>query len=173
MSTDTTDLSQYRPCVGIMIVNRDGLVWMGRRADAPDDAEGPGDWWQMPQGGIDDGEDPAVAALRELHEETGILSATVLGRTEGWLLYDLPLELQGRAWGGRYKGQKQVWYAVRFTGNDAEINIDPPPHSDHDKEFETWQWTPVDQVVDHVVSFKRGVYAQVVAQLGKFATVDA
>ena len=169
MSDDDASLDAYRPCVGIMIINRDGRVWMGLRADAPGDAEGPGDWWQMPQGGIDKGEEPEAAALRELYEETGIKSAEILGRTDGWLLYDLPKEIQANAWGGRYKGQKQVWYAIRFTGADGEINIDPPAGLDHDKEFDDWQWTPIDQVVDRVVSFKKDVYSQVVEQLGKFA----
>jgi len=169
MSADQALLKDYRPCVGIMIVNSDGNVWMGARADAPDDAEGPGDWWQMPQGGIDEGEDAKAAALRELFEETGITSAEILGQTEGWLLYDLPAELQGKAWGGRYKGQKQIWFAVRFTGNDSEINIDPPPGEDHKKEFSDWQWTPVDQVVNRVVAFKRGVYSQMIDRLAQFA----
>ena len=169
MTPLSKDLDAYRPCVGIMIINRPGLVWMGLRADAPDDAEGPGDWWQMPQGGIDAGEDPAAAALRELHEETGITSAQIIGRTEGWLAYDLPAELQGKAWGGRYVGQKQVWFAVRFTGDDSEINIDPPPGQGHEKEFETWEWTPADLVTTRVVSFKRDVYVKVMDQLGRFA----
>jgi putative (di)nucleoside polyphosphate hydrolase len=164
-----TDLSQYRACVGIMIINDDGMVWMGLRADAPQDAEGPGDWWQMPQGGIDEGEEPDAAALRELQEETGITSADILGRTAGWLLYDLPPQLQGKAWGGRHKGQKQVWYAVRLTGTDDEITLDPPDGLDHKKEFEAWQWTPIEDVVSRVVAFKREVYAEVVGELGVFA----
>ncbi len=169
MTSSSVDLSKYRPCVGIMIVNREGAVWMGLRADAPQDAEGPGDWWQMPQGGIDAGEEPEVAAKRELLEETGIREAEVLGRTDGWLIYDLPPEVAPNAWGGRYKGQKQIWFAVRFIGSDSEISIDPPPGQGHEKEFEDWQWTPLDEVVDRVVSFKRGVYRQVVAELGRFA----
>ena len=171
MTDNDPSLDAYRACVGIMIINREGMVWMGLRADAPGDAEGPGDWWQMPQGGIDAGEEPETAALRELFEETGIkrTSAKIIGRTDGWLTYELPKEIQSQAWGGRYIGQKQVWYAVRFTGDDAEINIDPPPGQDHKKEFETWNWTPVDQVVERVVAFKRDVYVQVIAQLSRFA----
>ena len=169
MSTPEDFLDDYRPCVGIMILNRDGHVWMGARADAPGDAEGPGDWWQMPQGGIDAGEDVEAAALRELFEETGIKSIEVLGRTEDWLLYDLPGEFQGKAWGGRYKGQKQIWFAVRFIGDESEINIDPPDGQDHQKEFDAWTWMPLDQVADRVVAFKRGVYSQVVKQLGRYA----
>ena len=159
----------YRPCVGIMVINRSGLVWMGRRVGAPDDAEGRGHWWQMPQGGIDEGEDPHVAALRELAEETGINSVEVLGETTDWLTYDLPDQLLGIAWGGRFRGQKQKWFAVRFFGEDGEINIDPPPGSGHDKEFDTWDWVTADTLVEKVVPFKRTVYEGVVAELAQFA----
>lgn len=124
----------YRPCVGIMVLNRDGLVWIGQRSDAPGDAEGRGAWWQMPQGGIDHGEDPERAALRELYEETGMRTVEVVARIPSWLTYDLPPELQGKAWGGRYRGQKQRWFLVRFTGSDDEINI--APGSGHEREFE-------------------------------------
>lgn len=175
MSADTpagtVSLYAYRPCVGVMVINGAGKVWMGLRADAPDDAEGPGEWWQMPQGGINEDEEIEAAALRELFEETGIVSVEILGRTADWLLYDLPLELQGKAWGGRYKGQRQMWFAVRFTGNDSEVNIDPPAGENHEKEFDDWQWMPVDQLTQRVVPFKRGVYSQVVKELGRFATV--
>ncbi len=159
----------YRPCVGIMVINPQGLVWMGRRVGAPDDAEGQGHWWQMPQGGIDDGEDARAAAERELTEETGIRSAQIIGETQGWLNYDLPDALIGVAWGGRFRGQTQKWFAMRFTGDDGEINIDPPAGSGHDKEFDAWDWVAVDALVDKVVPFKRDVYVQVVAQLGRFA----
>ncbi len=169
MSAVEGSLDAYRACVGIMIINHQGKVWMGLRADAPDDAEGPGDWWQMPQGGIDADEEVEAAALRELFEETGIKSAEVLGSTENWLLYELPAELHGKAWGGRYRGQKQIWFAVRFTGDESEINIDPPEGLDHQKEFDTWKWMPLNEVTDRVVSFKRGVYSQVVEQLGRYA----
>ena len=166
--SDNTDLDAYRPCVGVMLINQQGKVWMGLRADAPGDAEGPGDWWQMPQGGIDKGEDPETAAFRELFEETGVKNAVVLGRTEGWLTYDLPAEIQANAWGGRYKGQKQIWFAFRFTGDDAEINIDPPEGEDHKKEFDDWHWTDAEQVTQRVVAFKREVYVRVMAQLSKY-----
>ncbi|MEM7747303.1 MAG: RNA pyrophosphohydrolase [Pseudomonadota bacterium] len=167
--SDDPNLDAYRPCVGVMVINQHGKVWMGLRADAPGDAEGPGDWWQMPQGGIDEGEDPEAAAYRELFEETGIKNAEILGRTEGWLTYDLPLEIQASAWGGRYKGQKQIWYAFRFTGNDSEINIDPPPGQGHEKEFEDWRWIEPDQVTQRVVDFKRDVYVRVMDQLRNHA----
>ena len=169
MSDDERALDAYRPCVGVMVINRDGKIWMGLRADAPGDAEGPGDWWQMPQGGIDEGEDPETAAYRELFEETGITNAKILGRTEGWLTYDLPAEIQANAWGGRYKGQKQIWFAFRFTGNDNEINIDPPAGQDHKKEFDEWRWTDPDDVTQRVVTFKRDVYIRVMEQLKSFA----
>ncbi|HYM99617.1 MAG TPA: RNA pyrophosphohydrolase, partial [Aestuariivirgaceae bacterium] len=102
----------YRPCVGIMVLNRPGRVWIGRRHDAPGEPEGPGAWWQMPQGGIDENEDPAKAALRELAEETSIRSVEIIAETPGWYNYDLPSGLRPRAWGGRYRGQKQKWFAM-------------------------------------------------------------
>ena len=135
MTVDKSKLP-YRPCVGIMLVNRAGLVWVGRRADAPGEAEGPGTWWQLPQGGIDEGEDPAKAALRELAEETSVTSARIIGQTADWHRYDLPPELVGRSWGGRYRGQKQRWFVVRFTGDDREIDISPPGHP---IEFDRWR----------------------------------
>jgi putative (di)nucleoside polyphosphate hydrolase len=153
----------YRPCVGIMIVNRDGKVWIGRRAGSPADAEGPDTWWQMPQGGIDAGEDIEKAALRELAEETGVTSAHIIARTEGYHLYDLPASLQGKAWGGRYRGQAQWWVVVRFTGEDGEIDLEPPGHQ---VEFDRWEWTPLETLIDRVVPFKRAVYAAVIAELG-------
>ena len=161
------NLDDYRPCVGIMVINAKGLVWMGRRADAPKDPEGPGAWWQMPQGGIDAGEDPEAAALRELHEETAIRSVTILGRTATWLTYELPGALQGSAWKGRYRGQKQIWFATRFTGSEDEISLEPPPGCE--KEFDTWAWVPLGDSIDRVVSFKRSVYRNMITELGHFA----
>ncbi len=160
-STTSIDASKlgYRPCVGVMVINAQGLVWVGRRADAPGDAEGRGSWWQMPQGGIDKGEDPARAALRELAEETGIRSVSILGETPGWLRYDLPAELVGKAWGGKYRGQEQKWYAVRFLGDDDEIDIAPP--AGHQAEFDAWRWVPLADLEALIVPFKRDVYRQV------------
>src|SRR3954451_12762089 len=110
----------YRPCVGTMVLNREGLVFVGRRTEGPEHVDLT-HVWQMPQGGIDPGEDPWPAALRELHEETNISSVEKLGEIEEWLAYDIPSELVGQAWGGRYRGQKQKWYALRFTGDESEI----------------------------------------------------
>lgn len=157
----------YRPCVGIMVLDREGRVWVGQRADMPGDAEGRGQWWQMPQGGIDSGEDPRQAALREVWEETSMRSLKILGETRGWLTYDLPPELLGVAWGGRYRGQRQKWFAMRFTGEEREIDIGP--RNGHDVEFCAWRWSPLGEVVDAIVPFKRAVYQQVVAELGRFA----
>ena len=157
----------YRPCVGQMVINRDGLVWAGRRADAPGDAEGRGTWWQMPQGGIDPGEDPATAARRELFEETAIRSVTEIAELPRWLTYDLPAELIGRAWGGRYRGQKQRWFAYRFTGEDGEINILPP--AGLEPEFVEWRWMAAGELLDLIVPFKRPVYREVLAEFAPLA----
>ena len=152
----------YRPCVGIMVLNRNKRVWIGRRIDAPKDAEGAGSWWQMPQGGIDEGEDAREAALRELYEETSIHSVEVIGEIEDWLTYDLPENLVGFAWNGRYRGQKQKWFAARFMGNDSEINIETPGGGVHKPEFDEWRWVEMDEVPNLIVPFKRKVYDQVV-----------
>jgi putative (di)nucleoside polyphosphate hydrolase len=152
----------YRPCVGIMLINEDGLVWIGRRADSPQENEGPGHWWQMPQGGIDKGEAPDEAALRELAEETSVRSARIAGEIPGWLYYDLPEHLVGVAWKGRYRGQKQKWFAARFEGDDSEVNI-LAPDGGHKAEFDAWKWVRPDELVDLIVPFKRDVYAKVVA----------
>jgi len=157
----------YRPCVGIMLINREGLAWVGQRADMPGDAEGKGEWWQMPQGGLNDGETPREGALRELYEETSVRSATLIGECADWLTYDLPPHLIGVAWGGKYRGQKQKWFAARFYGTDSEIDITAPPG--HTPEFMTWKWAPISDLVGLIVPFKRAVYERVVDELGPFA----
>jgi putative (di)nucleoside polyphosphate hydrolase len=156
----SSPLPGYRPCVGITVINPSGLVWIGRRADSPSEEEGRGAWWQMPQGGIDEGENPADAALRELIEETGMRTVRILGETEDWLRYDLPADLVGKAWGGRYRGQAQKWFAVRFLGPDSEIDITPA--AGHQPEFTEWRWVPLPEAADLIVPFKREVYLQVV-----------
>ena len=121
-----------------MLLNREGLVFVGQRSDRPRAPEGVGHWWQMPQGGLDEGEDPEAAARRELHEETGVKRARILGRTRRWFNYDLPQGLVGIAWHGRYRGQKQLWFAARFEGEESEIDLEPKPG--HEQEFDAWRW---------------------------------
>src|SRR5438105_412435 len=115
----------YRPCVGLMVLNREGRAFIGRRTDGPEHVDAT-HVWQMPQGGIDEGEDPYPAALRELHEETSIRSVQKLGEIAEWLHYDIPRNIVGQAWKGKYRGQKQKWFALRFTGTDKEINVLEP-----------------------------------------------
>ena len=157
----------YRPCAGQMVINSDGLIWIGCRGDAKNEAEGRGEWWQMPQGGIDEGEDPAAAALRELYEETGMRSVTQIGEHSNWVTYDLPPDLIGKAWGGKYRGQKQKWFAYRFLGADSEISILPRPGLE--AEFVAWRWAPVGELLDLIVPFKRDVYRAVLAEFASLA----
>lgn len=148
----------YRRNVGIMLLNRAGEVFVGQRLDMAEEA------WQMPQGGIDPGETPIVAALRELLEEVGTNKGQVLAESRGWLTYDLPEELRQRLWRGKWRGQTQKWFALRFTGQDSDINI-----ATAHPEFSAWKWTPVDTVVDLIVPFKRPLYEEVVAEFRPFA----
>ncbi|SKA20493.1 RNA pyrophosphohydrolase [Consotaella salsifontis] len=154
----------YRPCVGIMVLNREGLVWVGRRkVGEQHELSGSTQLWQMPQGGTDSGEEPLVAAKRELYEETGIRSVELLAETKGWINYDLPPELVGVALKGRFRGQTQKWFAFRFHGENSEIEIDPPPGG-HETEFQAWDWKSMDEVLELIVPFKRPVYDAVIAE---------
>jgi putative (di)nucleoside polyphosphate hydrolase len=165
--TDPNASLRYRPCVGIMVLNRAGQVWIGRRPDAPSEPEGPGSWWQMPQGGIDDHEDVTAAARRELWEETGIRSAEIMAESPLWYTYDLPAHLRPKAWGGRFRGQRQKWFAMRFVGNEDEIVIARP--KGHQIEFDAWRWADIGELVGLIVPFKRHVYEEVVRQFAPLA----
>jgi putative (di)nucleoside polyphosphate hydrolase len=143
----------YRRCVGIFLLNAAGAVFVGQRRDVGRQA------WQMPQGGIDAGEDAVAAGLREMREEIGTDRAELLARSSVWRSYDLPAELQGRVWSGRYRGQTQRWVAFRFTGEDGDIHLEGPP-----PEFSAWRWVEPDRLVDLIVPFKRDVYLSVVEE---------
>lgn len=153
MSSDIENLP-YRPCVGIMLVNAEGLVWQGERIDTPGA-------WQMPQGGIEEYEELEAAAYRELEEEIGVTSdhVEILGRTEDWLSYDLPDELAGVVWNGRYKGQKMHWFLMRLTAEETVINT-----STENPEFAQWQWGSIDTLTGLIVPFKRQLYKALVKQ---------
>jgi putative (di)nucleoside polyphosphate hydrolase len=157
----------YRPCAGLCVLNAKGRVFIGRRTSGPEHIDAT-HVWQMPQGGIDDGEEAYPAALRELYEETNIRSVQKLGEIRGWLKYDIPRAIVGEAWGGKYRGQKQKWYALRFTGKDSEIDI-ANPAGGHDPEFVEWRWEPMENLPDLVVPFKRKTYERVVNAFSKFA----
>lgn len=152
MTVDPESLP-YRPCVGVMLINPAGLIFAGRRIDSTAPA------WQMPQGGIDDGEKPKAAALRELWEETGLTDDLIefVAKSHGWVTYDLPPELLGKVWGGKYRGQRQKWFLFRFTGRDDQVNI----ATDH-PEFSEWRWIGAEEMVASIVPFKRAVYEEVI-----------
>ena len=152
----------YRPCVGVMVLNRAGLAFIGRRIDGPEHIDA-SHAWQMPQGGIDSGEEPWPAARRELREETNIRSVERVAEISDWLTYDIPREIVGQAWKGKYRGQKQKWFAVRFTGSESEIDVEHPEGA-HEPEFATWRWEPLKNVPGLVVPFKRAVYDRVVRE---------
>ena len=158
----------YRPCAGIMVFNRAGLIFVGRRSSGPEHIDVT-HVWQMPQGGIDENEDPYKAALRELYEETNIRSVEKLGEMAEWLAYDIPRDIIGEAWGGKYRGQKQKWYALRFTGPDSEIDVLSPGGGKHKPEFIDWRWLELKSLPDLVVPFKRATYEQAVKEFAGFA----
>lgn len=145
----------YRPGVGILLFNEGGHVFVAQRIDTAEPA------WQMPQGGIDAGEEPREAALRELEEEIGTRRAEIVGETAGWLLYDLPEPLRGKVWGGQWRGQAQKWYAARFTGTDADIDLEAHHHA----EFSTWCWIDPESLPELIVDFKRPLYRAVLREL--------
>jgi len=156
----------YRPGVGVMLINRAGLVFIGRRIGGPEHVDATHQW-QMPQGGIDPGEDPYRAALRELYEETNVRSVEKLSEIADWLCYDIPPHLIGEAWQGRYRGQTQKWFALRFVGEDSEIDIVRP--AGHKPEFLAWRWEPMRNLPELIVPFKRRVYERVVEEFSRFA----
>lgn len=153
----------YRPCVGVMVLNAEGLVWVGHRIAEPDsEFSGTTQLWQMPQGGIDNGEEPLAAARREIFEETGMADLTLLAEAPDWIHYDLPRALVGIAFKGKYRGQRQKWFAFRFHGQASDVRINPPPGG-HTAEFDQWAWRPMADLPGLIVPFKRAVYEQVVA----------
>lgn len=141
----------YRQGVGVVLLNADNKVFVAQRIDTKEPA------WQMPQGGIDKGEDPFAAALRELEEETGVTSASLIAATTDWLRYDLPADLQTKMWRGKYRGQEQMWYLMRFTGTEDEITLD----TEH-PEFSAWTWADFHTLPDLIIGFKKGLYEQIV-----------
>ncbi|WP_442756442.1 RNA pyrophosphohydrolase [Methylocystis sp. JAN1] len=161
--------SRYRPCVGVALINAQGLVFIGHRKGkgAFDQTAAPF-LWQMPQGGIDEGETPFEAALRELREETNVTSVEFIAEAPLWLSYDLPPDANKR-WSGKYIGQTQRWFALRFLGDDGEIDIHAPGGGKHKPEFDAWRWEKLARLPDLIVPFKRQVYLDVVEAFGPFA----
>jgi putative (di)nucleoside polyphosphate hydrolase len=154
MAHNGAEMARYRPGVGIMLLNRRGQVFVGRRIDMPVTPA-----WQMPQGGIDPGETPRQAAMRELEEEIGTGKAEILSESRFWLTYDLPSELASGMWGGRYRGQRQKWFVMNFTGTDEDINL----ATEH-PEFDAWQWVAPGRLPELIVPFKRQLYLDILAE---------
>ena len=152
----------YRRGVGAVLFNSEGLVWIGRRISKPrQDIQ---NYWQMPQGGIDDEEAPATAVLRELREETGTEQAEIIGETANWLTYDLPTHLQGKVWKGRFRGQAQKWFALQFSGIDADFDLSRHKHP----EFDAWRWAELESLPELIVPFKKKIYESVVDAFAEF-----
>ena len=147
----------YRPCTGVMLINPEKFVFVGQRIDTTMEA------WQMPQGGIDDGEDPKDCAFRELKEEIGTNNASIVARSNDWLTYDLPDNLIGKVWGGKYRGQKQIWFLMKFLGNDSDINLET-----HNPEFSSWRWVDVKDLPGMIVPFKRKLYRSVINEFSSY-----
>jgi putative (di)nucleoside polyphosphate hydrolase len=152
------DDNLYRPCVGITLFNKEGLVFVGERLDNPGA-------WQMPQGGIDEGEDIDIAVFREMEEEIGTRNARILGMINEWIYYDIPARTAKRLWNNRYCGQRQKWVALEFTGSDSDIRLDAFTHP----EFGSWKWVPIGALLDYAVPFKRDVYSRVMREFEPFA----
>jgi putative (di)nucleoside polyphosphate hydrolase len=159
----TKDALPYRLNVGAAVFNADGRVLVARRRDRPAGEGG----WQMPQGGIDAGEDPAVAVLRELREEIGTDAAAIIGAHQEWLQYDLPVELIGKAFKGKYRGQRQKWFALKFLGQDSDIRLDLDPHP----EFDAWKWVELAEIPALAVAFKRTIYERLAEDFARFVTM--
>lgn len=157
----------YRPCVGLMLLNRQGRAFIGRRNEGPEHIDEV-HVWQMPQGGIDPGEDPWPAALRELYEETNVRSVEKLGESKDWYAYDIPRKIVGQAWKGKYRGQTQKWYALRFTGKESEIDV-LHPAGGHEPEFAEWRWERMERLPELIIPFKRPVYERVIAEFRELA----
>lgn len=152
------DDNLYRPCVGITLFNRAGMVFVGERLDNPGA-------WQMPQGGIDEGENIDIAVFREMEEEIGTRDARILGMVDDWIYYDIPARTAQKLWNNRYRGQRQKWVALEFTGQDSDIRLDAFTHP----EFGQWKWVPLTTLLDYVVPFKRDVYSRVMREFEPFA----
>jgi putative (di)nucleoside polyphosphate hydrolase len=148
--------ARYRPAVGIMLLDPDGRIFVGRRIDMPAGLAA----WQMPQGGIDPGETAREAAFRELQEEVGTDKAELLAESRRWFCYDLPREIGGRSWGGRYRGQRLKWFAMRFVGTDADID----PARAEAPEFDAWEWVAPERLPELIVPFKRQLYRDVLVE---------
>ena len=157
-STGSPELFNYRPGVGVVLFNKDGHVLIAERLDNPGS-------WQMPQGGIDEGEEPETAVFREMEEEIGTRNAKILGMLNDWICYDFPPALAKKLWEGQYTGQRQKWIALRFLGQDSEIKLD----THHEPEFSRWKWVPLKDLLQYVVPFKRAVYEKVISEFKKYA----